>query len=328
MKIGWVEISSKRYGGVIYEEKVRELLSRNFDFQFFEIKNRFFKKGYLRAPEVLFNLLKLKGQKDLWFRGFYTLLTLPFDRLRGKKLVIIHHIDFSQSKGLAKVVDSLLEKIIYRFLKKVDFIVTVCEYWRQHFLARGFKNVYKIYNSFNLKEYDISEEAVEDFKKKYNLTEKPIIYLGNCQKDKGVKESYEALKDLDVYLVTSGEEFVKIPARNLKIEHQDYLKLLKSSTVVLAMSKIKEGWGRTAHEALLLKTPVIGSGLAGQRELLEGAGQIICDDFSRLKEKVEYLLANPAARKSLGEKGYNFAKNFTHENFEKEWINLISKLSL
>ena len=92
------------------------------------------------------------------------------------------------------------------------------------------------------------------------------------------------------------------------------------------MSKFKEGWCRTAHEAMLLKTPVIGSGLGGMRELLKGGGQIICKDFKNLKGKVEYLLSHPDTRKKTGEDGYSFAKKFTLEKFEKEWLNLIQEI--
>ena len=102
------------------------------------------------------------------------------------------------------------------------------------------------------------------------------------------------------------------------------LALLKASLVVVTMSKIKEGWSITTHEAMLLKTPVIGSGLGGMKELLEGGGQIICQEFKNLKEKVEYLLEHPEIRERMGENGYNFAKNFTKERFEKNWLNLIN----
>ena len=96
--------------------------------------------------------------------------------------------------------------------------------------------------------------------------------------------------------------------------------------MVLSMSKFKEGWCRTAHEALLCKVPVIGSGSGGMKELLEGGRQIICQNFNGLKEKVEYLLNHPEARRKMGEDGYNFAKNFTQEKFEKDWVNLVKNI--
>ena len=42
-------------------------------------------------------------------------------------------------------------------------------------------------------------------------------------------------------------------------------------------------WNRTAHEAMLVGTPVIGSGRAGMRELLEAGGQLICERFEDLR---------------------------------------------
>jgi len=92
--------------------------------------------------------------------------------------------------------------------------------------------------------------------------------------------------------------------------------------VVLAMSKFKEGWCRSAHEAMLLKTPVIGSGSGGMLELLKGGEQIVCRDFTNLRKHVEYTLLHP----DMADKGYVFAKNFTMERFQRDWIQFIKQL--
>lgn len=323
-KIGWLKISSRKYGGVAYEELAREALSGDFDVELVEVKSNIFKRGYLRAPELIWNLINLKGKKDLWVRDNNTIITLPFSRLKGRTLAMVHHIDFSTTPFWAKPLDFVIEKLIYSGLKKADLIVTVSKYWQEHFLKKGYKNVFRIYNAFDVQEYNFSNEEIAEFKKKYYLGGKPIIYLGSCQKAKGVLESYNALEDLNAHLVTSGEPlFKESPARNLQIPYKEYLKLLKASDIVLAMSKFKEGWCRIAHEAMLLKTPVIGSGKGGMGELLEEGGQIICPTFGNLKEKVEYLLNNPSEREKIGEKGHNFAKDFTLERFKADWLKLI-----
>jgi len=327
MTIGWIEISKKKYGGIVYNELARSVLSQEFDLDLIVCEAKIFNEiRYLKIPESLFYLSKLKGKKDLWIRDFYSIITLPFDKTQGKNLVVVHQVDFSTFPIISRPIFFFLKKIFYHNLKKADAIVTVSNYWENHFLEKGYKNVYKIYNGFDLADFDISDQEVLEFKKRYNLLGKPIIYLGNCQRAKGVVESYRALKDLNVYLVTSGEPKVKIPARNFNLEYRDYLKLLKASSIVLTMSKFKEGWCRTAHEAMLLKRPVIGSGRGGMKELLEGGKQIICQDFNLLKEKVEYLLNHPEIREKMGESGYNFAKDFTLERFEKSWLELIHKI--
>lgn len=318
MKILIINTTKRKYGGKVYEKMVIEALSRNFEIK---IKNVSFRKSEFLSE--LYNLSKERNV-NLVIRNFDSSLFLS--KKPVKNVAIVHHIDSSCKPLLQKIVYSLFEKVILFNLKRFDAIVTVSKYWRDYFIERNYKNVYLIYNTFNLNEFNFSSKEIEEFKKRYNLTKKPIVYLGNCQKAKGVVEAYKALEDLDVYLITSGKPMVKIPAINLNLSRRNYLKLLKASSIVITMSKFKEGWCRSAHESMLLKTPVIGSGLGGMRELLEGGKQIICQDFQLLREKVQYLLNHPEIRKKRGEDGYNFAKNFTLERFEKDWLKLIKRL--
>lgn len=327
MKIGWIEISKKKYGGIVYNEEARQALLNDFDVELIIREAKYFKNfKYFKIPESIIYLTTLGGYKDLWIRDFYSVLTMPFDRTSGKNMAIVHHDDFSGYPTLTRPIFKIAKQIFYRNLKKVDAIVVVSEYWKKYFLDKGYKNVYRIYNAFALNEFNISQAEIDEFRGRHKLIDKPIIYLGNCQKPKGVVEAYNALKDLDVHLVTSGSPMVNIPAQNLNLDRREYLCLIKASSIILTMSKFKEGWCRTAHEAMLCKTPVIGSGLGGMRELLEGGGQIVCENFSDLKNEVKFLIKNPERAKVIGENGYNFAKNFTKEKFDEEWINLANKV--
>lgn len=325
--IGWLQISAKKYGGVVYNQEAVKALSKEYDAKLFICEPKLFKNiRYFRVPESLFIMSRLKEKKDLWVRDFYSTIAMPFLNNGGKNIVIIHHDDFSGLPLISKPFFWALRKIFYMNLKKNEAVVTVSEYWKNYFLKKGCKNVFKIYNSFKVQDFNVTAEEVEKFKKEKNLIGKPIIYLGNCQKAKGVVGAYSALKDLDAYLVTSGRKQAKIPALNFDLDYKDYLKLLKASSVVLTMSRFREGWCRTAHEAMLLRVPVIGSGLGGMKELLEGGKQIVCEDFSELYGKVEFLLKNPKIRLEMGENGYNFAKNFTMEKFNNEWLKLIKEI--
>lgn len=327
-KIGWIEISSKRYGGVIHRGYIRDALSEEFDLELINLEAKYFNKmKYLKLPESLVYLLKLKGEKDLWVRNFFATITMPFDKTKGKNLVLIHHHDFSGLSLIVRPFFNLMNKFFfYRNLKKADAIVTISEYWKNYFLEKGYPNVYRVFNGFNLNKFNISDKEVAELRNKHKLEGRPIIYLGNCQRCKGVVDSWRALKDLNVYLVTSGERQVKIPALNFNLDYRGYLTLLKSASIALTMSKFKEGWCRTAHEAMLSKTPVIGSGSGGMRELLGGGRQIVCTDFKDLREKVEYLLNHPEIRKRQGEAGFNFAKDFTLAKLKKSWMDVIQKV--
>jgi glycosyltransferase involved in cell wall biosynthesis len=321
-KISWIQIASRGYGGRIYGQRVRQALSKDFEVELENIDAKYLKYRYLKPIEWAARLLAVKTRSDLCIRDDFN--TIIFAKASAKNLALVYHIDFSVFSAVLQAVLNFLNIFFIAGLKRADAIVTISEYWKNYFLGLGYKKVYKIYCGFDLKNFEISGKDVENFKEKYNLKSKPIVYIGNCQKAKGTVEAYQALKDLDVYLVTSGEEHVKIPSINLNLtDYKDYLCLLKASVIAITMSKFKEGWCMTAHEAMLCKTPVIGSGMGGMKELLDGGKQIICTDFKNLKKEVEQLLQNENKRKKMGEDGYEYAKNFTSEKFEKDWISLI-----
>ena len=320
MEIGWIEVLKKVYGETIYAEMVQSALSKHHHLEMINVGLTRFKK-YL-YPKILYRLCRISGDKDLWVRNFDSVITMPYDGTQGKNIALIFHIDYSFQPVYLLPSWVILEKIFYHHLKKVDAIITISKYWQNHFLERGYSNVQLIYNGFDLDQFQFEDEEVREFKRRFQLVEKPIVYIGNCQRMKGVVEVYERLKEFDVYLVTSGRKEVDLPALNLNLDYRNYLLLLKSSSVVIAMSKFKEGWNRTVHEAMLCSAPVIGSGLGGMRELLEGGRQMVCDHLGDLKEKVLFALAHP----ELGERGYDFAKQFTVNRFNDEWSRLIEKL--
>jgi glycosyltransferase involved in cell wall biosynthesis len=321
MRIGWIQVLKKMYGETIYGEMAQSVLSKHYDLEIINAGVDPFKK-YL-YPKVLSQLFRVSGKKEIWIRNFDATLAMPYDRTKGKNIAMIFHIDHSFQPIYLKPISIGLEKIFYRHLKKVDAIITISKYWQNHFSERGYPKVYLIYNGFEMDPFNFKEEEIFEFKRKFQLEGKSILYLGNCQYIKGVVEAYEQLKDLDVHLVTSGRKEVNIPTLNLNLDYKEYLLLLKSSSVVLTMSKFKEGWNRTAHEAMLCKTPVIGSGFGGMRELLEGGGQIICESLGDLKEKVCDTLNHP----ERGERGYEFAKQFTVKRFHEEWLSLIKRVN-
>jgi glycosyltransferase involved in cell wall biosynthesis len=319
LKIGWLgsfsRDKSSLYGGKAYEMQLLRFLADNYEVE--EVYPHDSKKNeLLRWAAELYRLSKLNVSKDVVIRDFYS--SAVMGRTSGRNISIIHHIDSSQKNH--PLLNRLLEKKFYMNLNRIDTIVTVSEFWKRCIEEMGHDDVRVVYNGFDVKEFEIAREEVERFREKYRLCGKPIIYLGNCQPAKGVVEAYRELKDRDAFLVTSGEKQVNIPAKNLNLDYKDYLILLKASSVVVAMSKFKEGWNRTAHEAMLCKTPVIGSGLGGMRELLEGGKQLLCEELSALNDLVDVAVANGA---ELGEYGCEFAKAFTIERFEQGWRRIL-----
>ena len=128
-KIGIIEIYLKRNGGVVYTRHVKKVLSKEFDLDQINLEAKFFKKQrYFKYLESFYYILKLKGEKNLWIRDFYSTLLLSKKRTKGKNLAMIFHIDFSKFPLFSRIPLLLLEKFVfYNQLKKIDVIVTISE---------------------------------------------------------------------------------------------------------------------------------------------------------------------------------------------------------
>ena len=238
---------------------------------------------------------------------------------------MLHHIYITEKSKTLKGKASL--KVLKRRLRDLDVVVTVSKFWADFLDGIGCREVRVIYNAFDPEEYEFGTEEIKYFLEKSGIPDdKPIVYIGYADPVKGVTDVYNALRDEEITLVMTGPatEEINIPVHWLCLNRRDYLLLLKACDVVINMSKIEEGWSRVAHEALLCKTPVIGSGCGGMKELLEGSGQMICDSIASVPDMVREALDN---KDIYVEKGYNFAKKFTCEIFDKEWRALLQEFA-
>ncbi|MEO8087915.1 MAG: glycosyltransferase family 4 protein [Bacteroidota bacterium] len=243
----------------------------------------------------------------------------------ARTIAMIHHIDDELANS------SFRHKWFFDRLKKrlaeVDVVVTVSKYWEEYLANLGCKRIKIIYNSFDPVEYQTGSDEAEAFKKQYSFdTSLPIVYIGNAHKQKGVYEAYEALKDKKVQLVMTGlkNHTPDLPVKFLSLNRTDYLALLRCSDVVITLSRMTEGWNRIAHEALLCRTPVIGSGTGGMKELLENAGQLIVKDSNYLAEAVEKVLLH---REQFSDSGFTYVKKFDMQYFKTEWVNTVRSLT-
>lgn len=254
----------------------------------------------------------------------------PFPMIYGKRssgvksVAMIHHIDTTNTRMSVK--HRWFFNQLEKQLPAMDLVVTVSQHWASYLQNLGCSNVKVIYNSFNPSEYAVSAEEKIAFKEKYGFNDKqPIVYIGNASRQKGVYETYEALKDCNYQLVMTGAEnrASDLPVKFLNLNRANYVTLLNTADIVVTMSKLLEGWNRIAHEALLCKTPVIGSGTGGMKELLEGGGQSIVVTPAQLPDMIELVLKN---RIQTGISGFNFVSKFDQSYFEREWVQTIQKL--
>lgn len=258
---------------------------------------------------------------DVTIKENYPLVACAISK-NSKNIAIIHHVDEIHSGGTFG--HKLFFKMLLNRLPKMDLVITVSEYWKNYLLEKGCKNVKVIYNSFNVEDYNITGDAKIAFRKKYNLSDRPVIYIGNAHRQKGVYEAYDALKEIDAEFIMTGAKNIRpdIPAKFLSLDKHDFISLLHTSELVVLMSKLNEGWNRVAHEALLCKTPVIGSGSGGMHELLTKSNQVI-SDVKNLKENVIQVLKN---RDRYIESGYKFAIQYDMNYFNTAWQTAVKNI--
>lgn len=321
MNIGLFQHSNEMFGGSIYEKMLAEVLSSHHSIKEFDIRNLLFSKGVRPQVFLAMHWKQIMPKIDLWIRGNVAVAAMTNRSIKGRNIALLHHIDISEignywiNRGLAR--------LFLRNVRKCDCVVVVAKFWKEYLESKGIERIKIIPNAFDIEAFAVKEEQVNNFKIKHGLQDKPIIYIGNCQESKGSAEVYESLKSLDVHLVSSGVRKINLPVRTFDLRYSEYILLLSACDVVITMSRFLEGWNRVAHEAMLCRTPVIGSGSGGMRELLEGGGQIICENIKDLPEYLNLALANAA---SPGENGFRFASQFTVERFNESWLSLIDAL--
>ncbi|PNQ73286.1 hypothetical protein C1T31_07135 [Hanstruepera neustonica] len=238
-------------------------------------------------------------------------------------IAMIHHID--ESIAQKSIFGKLFLKRLKQHLKKVDLVIVVSKYWKDYVDELGVKKSQIIYNSYNLDEFRISEEQRNQLKEKLQLDPaKPTIYLGKLGKGKGVEKVMEFINVEKYNLIATGKnDSSSNKYKSVFLSRHEFPILLDVADIVLAMSTMPEGWNRIAHEALLMKTPVIGSGSGGMMELLQNSGQKIVHDLTNLNMAIENGLNH---KDELGVIGYSYVKQFDSEYFKREWLDVIDQI--
>jgi len=322
IKIAHLVTSNKKSGGNVYESYMNTL-DDTFDVTRIVLTQNRKKNKVFKLIEYFWNLYKFSKNEylknDICIRNVQGCFFMDKDKTN---IVIFHHYDPHPNHFMIGLYQKFLHRNLLRNLDKIDTMVVVSRYWQEYFHTLGFARTKIIYNPFEIDRYNLRNATeIEAFKDRYHLNEKPIVYIGNAQAIKGTDKVYEQLKSLDVHLVTSGISQIELPAVNLQLSFEEYITLLQASSVVVLMSQIKEGWNRVAHEAILCRTPVIGSGSGGMKELLEGSEQQICQDWTAMTSMVTRLLKNPV----VCESGYEYAVQFHVEKFKSSWMALIKE---
>lgn len=218
--------------------------------------------------------------------------------------------------------------IIKHYLKYVDKIFAVSNSLKKALADNGISNVTTIYNSINLSDYEVSVQKVNEFKNRYNLNGKKIIFFGGrLSRYKGGEQLISAL----ALIVKPVPKAVLVIAAAKKGNWGTLERLINKLN--LANHIIITGWLSSAEitavfnaidvcvtpstcldtfnlfniEAMAAKKPVVGTCFGGTPEIIiDGQTGYIVNPYNikDLAEKIIDLLKNPAKAKRFGEAGF------------------------
>lgn len=313
-------ISATANGGNAYDAQAALRLSAAFDV---EMSAASVKRPGETVLHYWSRLRKIRHAADIVIREPFPIVFGRFTP--GVKYVgMIHHIDDVLSRR------SVWHRWYFGRLKKrltaLDMVVTVSTFWADYLKRLGCRNVRVIYNSFDTSEYAVTEDELTAARIRFGLpTDRPVVYLGNATRQKGVYTAFAALKDCGYHLVMSGPQnkAADLPVQYLQLDRPDYVRLLHLSSVFVCMSELEEGWNRIAHESMLCGTPVIGNGRGGMQELLAGGGQTVVKDPALLPAAVKNVLEH---RDRFSTEGRRFAGAFDLTYFQNAWTAAMHEL--
>lgn len=244
----------------------------------------------------------------------------------SRKILMWHHYDpdafAGGSAGLSLFYSALFRRLLGH-ASSIDCLVVEGSYWRSFFTRFPFRRIEIIYNAFDLSAYEVDAARVSALRQKLNPQNRILVYVGQLLRYKGILDIHRELGCSDRYLlVGSGARDVDLPLLHFSGSFEEYKHLLAACDVSLSMSKMWEGWNRTAHESLLVGTPVIGNGVGNSGELLEGAGQRIVHHAGDLAQAIDHVLCDRDTFSRAG-RAYASQAKFDKAYFAERWRQVV-----
>ncbi len=318
------------------------------------------------APKKGIELEFVKDIKDLvfvdadiihypYFSPFF--LTLPAKPLT-KSIVTIHDlipIEFLEhfSPGIK---GRLRWEVQKRRLKKVDGVITDSVYWQKEIpKLTGYPQkkifVIPLAAGEEFKKISSTKNQILKIKKKYHLSEKFVLYVGDVNWNKNVLGLIKAISNLksqisNIKLVLVGKAFVD---KDLK-ETKEIIQLIKqlnlinqirilgyvSTEVLVAIYNLAtvycqpsftEGFGLPVLEAMACGCPVVAANTSSLPEICNKAAILVDPyDINSIAEGIKKVIQDKKTQKELVKKGQEWVKNFSWEKTANQTLEVYERI--
>ena len=322
----------------------------NFEIISLEAKNKF-SWNFWTLPKYL-----RKKPVDVYLTQYITPWFVPN---KVKIITIIHDISFNFYPQFIKKSDLFfLKSLIPLSLERADKILAVSRFTQDEIIKYYKIDPKKIdwfHNavSDDFLVQDISEEKIKIIKKKYNLPERYILYLGTLQPRKNIPaliEAFALLKvELDLKLKLNftklviaggkGHNYDKlidevVRENNLSedvffpgyIDEDDKAGILKGADIFVFPS-FYEGFGMPIIEAMSLGVPTIVSDIPPHQEIAGDAVLYFKPEIpGELKQKIKEIISSEVVRDNASRNGKFQAQNFSWEKSARKMLEIFSQM--
>lgn len=301
------------------------------------------------------------GKKDIrnadlvhypYFEPFF--LSIPFTQ-KQRLVITVHDLTplvFPNQfkKGLRGKIKWEIQK---KLLSRADAIITDSNSSKKdiiNFAKVDSSKIHVIYLAAGEEFKQIQTDLVEKMKKKYDLPEKFVLYVGDVTWNKNLPNLIKAVEKTGFALVMVGKTLIdknfdksnpwnkdlvevqSMISNNKKIKVLGYvstddLVALYNAAQVFVMPSIYEGFGLPVLEAMSCGCPVVTSKKGSLPEVAgDAAIYVNPDSIDEIAEEVGKLLKNDELRGKLSNKGLEQAKKFSWEKTARETVDVYKKV--
>ena len=318
----------------------------NVELKEFKIPNRLldFSFQYFSYPKVD----KLLGGVDVFFSPH--IFSAPVSK-NCKTVTTFHDLSFANHKEFYS-----LGKNYWHFsmnpkkkARKSDKIIAVSNSTKNDLMKIykiDFEKIKVVYSGINKEQ--TAENNESEVRKKYNLSEKYILYLGTIDPRKNIVSILKAseilkysITDKSLKLIIAGSKGwlyknVFEVAENSKykkdiifagfIDDEDKTTLYRLAEIFVYPS-FYEGFGFPPLEAMQNKTPVITSNLSSLSEAVGDAAIMVNPyNIDELARAMENLLSDENLKNNLIEKGIQRTKKFSWQKCAEETLDVLKSV--
>lgn len=276
--------------------------------------------------------------------------TLPYF-LKCKKVVSVHdliHLKFPQYLP-GKKAYIYAKFMLGQTLKKADKILTGSKNTKNDIMEIFKTNQEKIeviyYGVDEMFKPIKDQNLLENFRNKYKLPTKYILYSGSMRKHKNLEnalKAYSRLKDKSYDLVLAGvglqnQKVLEPMLKELKITERvkiipflDYIELvlLYNSASVLFFPTLYEGFGLPVLEAMACGIPVVSSNNSSIAEVSGDAAVLVNPaNLKEMAESLEKILDETPLRQKMISRGLERAKMFSWKKTAEQTLKIYQELS-